>query len=421
MPEWPPAFEPIHFPLLGNSLIIGVVALLHIVLAGLGVGFMILAPMAEYAGATRPWLLDAARSMTRFTVVTYTASLVLAVMMADLFIGLFPLTNSHLFNRFRYPFYVAMIAFALQLFALYLYYHFWDVLRARRPRVHLALGVLAAALILVWVAVLDGMGSYMLTPTKTENAWGRLSNPTWGPLVVHRFLGNLVLAGYVVAGYAAWRLASARDGDMDYYLRLSRGGLLLGFVMLMIQPLSGFVYAQAISAAAPEAYERLTEGVYRPLTYLQFLLIGALFFGSHLWLTAADRTSPPGRWSSWGAGALALAMVVSVDRPDLRRVLGVALVTLSLWVLYRSRRLFVETEPSPERFRTPLMRHLSVGMAVIAVLTYVTMGTIRETARRPDTVRHLISLQDEARQPAIDREGQEAQPMISPDSTRPEP
>lgn len=404
MPQWPPALDPIQFPLLGNSLIIGLVALLHIALAGLGVGFMMLAPIAEYAGWRRPWLLDAAHSMTRFTVVTYTASLVLAVTMADLFIGLFPLTNSHLFNRFREPLYVAMAAFLLQLLALYPYYHYWDVLRARRPRIHLALGVFAAASILVWVAVLDGMGSYMLTPVRTEHAWGRLSNPSWAPLVAHRFFANLVLAGYVIAGYGAWRLASARNEDGDYYLRLLKAGLLLGFLMLTIQPLSGFIYATAIIADAPEAYGRLTQGPYRPLLYVQFVLIGALFFGSHLWLNAAS-TGRSARWSTWGAGVLALAMVVSVGRPDLRRVWGAALVTLSLFALYRSRRLFTEEATPSGRFRAPVIRFLSVGMAIMALLVYLTMGTIRETARRPDTVRNVISLQDEAGQPAIDRPG----------------
>jgi hypothetical protein len=50
------------------------------------------------------------------------------------------------------------------------------------------------------------------------------------------------------------------------------------------------------------------------------------------------------------------------------------------------------------------MRPIAVALGVLSILTYVTMGTIRETARRPDTVRHLISLQDEAAHPAADRE-----------------
>lgn len=408
-----PTLPGIEFPLIGNSLAVGLFALLHILLAGLGVGFMTLAPLAESAGETRPWLLDAARSMTRFTVVTYTASLVLAVIMVDLFIGLFPLTNAHLFNRFRYPIYVAMIAFLLQLFALYPYYHYWDALRAKSRRIHRAIGFLAAALMFVWVAVLDGIGSYMLTPAASDDAWGRLANPTWGPLVAHRFLGNLVMAGYVLAGYAAWRLAAARGEDAEYYVRLLKAGLLTGFGMLMIQPLSGLLYAQSISASAPEAYRQLMQGPYQPWIYTQFLLIGTLFLGSHLWLHGALSTAKAARWIVMAAGLSSLGMVLSVGHPDLRRMWTFALVVLSATALYRSRSLFTEALPA-ERFQRPLIRHLSTGLAVVAALTYLTMGTIRETARRPDTVRHLISLQDEARKPAVDRPSEHPEAEISP-------
>jgi hypothetical protein len=328
---------------------------------------------------------------------------VLAVIMVELFIGLFPVTNSYLFNRFRYPIYIAMIAFLLQLLALYPYYHYWEILRARSRRIHLTLGLLAAVLMLVWVAVLDGIGSYMLTPATADDAWSRLVNPTWIPLVTHRFFGNLVLAGYVMAGYAAWRLARARPEDVQYYVRLLKLGLLIGFIMLMIQPLSGLLYARSISTSAPEAYRQLTQGPYQPWIYTQFILIGTLFLGSHLWLHRVSSTERPARWSVVAAGSFVLGMVLSVGYPDLRRVWTFALVGLSAVALYRSRSLLNDGAPS-EPYRRPFIRFLSTALAVVAVMTYLTMGTIRETARRPDTVRNIISLHDEARQPAAFRQ-----------------
>lgn len=400
-----PTLPGIEFPLIGNSYAVGLFALLHILLAGLGVGFMMLAPPAEWAGERYPWLLDAARSMTRFTIVTYTASLVLAVIMVELLIGLFPLTNAYLFNRFRYPIYVAMIAFLLQLFTLYPYYHYWDAVRAWSPGVHRVLGFLAASFMFIWVAVLDGIGSYMLTPVTADDAWSRLANPTWGPLIAHRFFGNLVMAGYVMAGYAAWRLASARGDDVQYYVRVLKLGLLIGFIMLMIQPLSGLLYARAISASAPEAYRQLTQGPYQPWVYAQFLLIGALFLGSHIWLHHVSSTGKPARWSVVAAGSFVLAMVLSVGYPDLRRVWTFALVAVSAMALYRARGLLTDGAPS-EPYQRPFVRFLSAVLAVVAVMTYLTMGTIRETARRPDTVRNIISLHDEARQPATFRQAE---------------
>jgi hypothetical protein len=59
---------------------------------------------------------------------------------------------------------------------------------------------------------------------------------------------------------------------------------------------------------------------------------------------------------------------------------------------------------SPQPFG-PWGRSIAVTLGVLSVLIYVTMGTIRETARRPDTVRNMISLHDEAEPPAAFREG----------------
>lgn len=231
------------------------------------------------------------------------------------------------------------------------------------------------------------------------------------------------MAGYVVAGYAAWRLAAARGADADYYARLLKMGLLIGFIMLMIQPVSGLLYAQSISASAPEAYRQLMQGPYQPWIYAQFVLIGSLFLGNHLWLHSASSSETPMPWSAVAAGLLALAMVLSVGHPDLRRVWTFALVALSAMALYRARSLFTEVA-QPEQYQRPFIRYLSAALAVIAALTYLTMGTIRETARRPYTVRTVISLQDEARQPALDRHrqgGVEAEAEIPPAQPKPQP
>jgi hypothetical protein len=50
-----------------------------------------------------------------------------------------------------------------------------------------------------------------------------------------------------------------------------------------------------------------------------------------------------------------------------------------------------------------MFRPLAVGLGAVSILIYLTMGTIRETVRRPDTVRGVISLEDEVKHPAADR------------------
>ena len=197
---------PIHFPVVGNSVIVGIVSLLHIALASLSVGFMLLAPIFEAMGRTNPLYTALARGITRFTLIVFSASAVLAVIMVELFIGLFPVTTMWIWNQFRHLLYLGVAAFFLQLFALYPYYHYWEAIRRHSVRLHLLMGIMAAALILIWVIVLDGMGSYMLTPTDRPGRWPDPLNPTWLPLALHRLIGDFVIAGYGLAGYAAWRL-----------------------------------------------------------------------------------------------------------------------------------------------------------------------------------------------------------------------
>src|SRR5688500_12740570 len=91
---------PIHFPLVGDSIVVGFFSLLHIALAGLSVGFMLLAPLFQLTGRSIPFNRDLAHSITRFTVVVFSVSTVLAVIMVELLIGLFPVTTMWMWNRF---------------------------------------------------------------------------------------------------------------------------------------------------------------------------------------------------------------------------------------------------------------------------------------------------------------------------------
>jgi cytochrome bd-type quinol oxidase subunit 1 len=259
---------------------------------------------------------------------------------------------------------------------------------------HLAMGVGAALLMLVWVLVLDGIGSYMLTPVSGEGNWSDLFNPTWLPLVVHRFFGNFVIAGFAIGAYAAWRLRGASSsGTERYYLNLLKVGYAIGILSLMIQPFTGFLYASRIQATAPQAFEQVVQGPYRGLVYLQFSLIASLLFGAHLLRRAAD----PGGRCSFAAEALYVSglvgMVATAEVPTLRRIITFAVVIQTFWYNYRSAAAFAAA--TGDLLNRPLVRRIGVALGALGLLVYLTMGTIRETARHPDTVRGLITLQDE--------------------------
>ncbi|GKS57977.1 hypothetical protein YTPLAS18_15040 [Nitrospira sp.] len=412
MPSFDPTLPPIQFPLFGNSLVVAVPSLLHILLAGLSVGFMILAPILEWQGRSNSFYTELAHSITRFTVVVFSASTVLAVIMVELLIGLFPVTTMWMWNQFRGPLALGIAAFLLQFGALYPYYHYWEPIRRRRPSLHLAMGIVAALLMLIWVLVLDGMGSYMLTPVRGTATWSNLVNPTWLPLALHRFVGNLVMAGYVIAAYGAWRAGRPQDRAHEgYYLSLVNVGWLIGLSSLLLQPFTGLLYAWSLEQVVPSAYEQVVRGPYQYLAYLQFSLIGLLLIGNHLMLYAAGRMGARLRWLDVAMAVAVLMMIASIGHPVVRRACLYVLVGLSVWSVWNA---------SP-RFRFPFDhgfgawgRSLTVSLGILSVLIYLTMGTIRETARRPDTVRSLISLQDEAEHPAAFRAGARSASDTSP-------
>jgi hypothetical protein len=397
-----PTLPAIQFPLIGNSLVVGLFSLLHIALAALSVGFMVLAPIFEWQGNTNPAATILARTMTRFTVIVFSVSTVLAVIMVELMIGLFPVTTMWMWNQFRGPIAVGIAAFVLQLLALYPYYHYWDWIMERRPSLHLALGVAAALFMLVWVLVLDGMGSYMLTPAERAGSWSNLINPTWLPLAFHRLIGDILITGYVIAAYGAWRTGRPSDQPQRaYYMYLSRIGWTIGLATLLLQPISGWIYASAIRSSVPDSYEQLVRGPYQPLVYAQFVLIGVLFIGNHVVLRAASSTRP--RWIDALVVTSAIALMASVGQTTVRRTMLFLLVALMLWGLVRLWASGRVADIGGGNGIRPIM----AGLGVIAVLIYLTMGTIRETARRPDTVRNMISLQDKVK---AFREGQGPEP-----------
>ena len=157
-----------------------------------------------------------------------------------------------------------------------------------------------------------------------------------------------------------------------------------------------------IRQAAPEAYEQIIRGDYQLLAYAQFTFLGLLLAGTHWSVKIALSREQSFGWLDAAIPTLAVVMVVSVGHTALRRAMLYLLVALTLWSVVRwvTASDWQHALPSASR---PWLRPVALALGLLSILTYVTMGTIRETARRPYTVRAVISLQDEAAYPAADR------------------
>lgn len=392
---------PIQFPILGNSGAVGLFSLLHIALAGLTAGFIVLAPALEYLGIKDPFYTRLGRSLVRFVAVVFSVSVVFAVVMVELFIGLFPVSTVYIFQRFKPAVYIGAVVFLLHIWFFYTYWYRWEKTRAKSIRRHIALGAAAAVLILMWGALLDGIGSSMLTPGEGDMGGpGRsdfirltfLTNPTWAPLVLHRFLGVLIISFYAIALYGGLQLLwrKPKGEEEAYYTRVMHLGMVIGTGLLLIQPIAGMLYSFQIGRANPRAYERILFEL-EWLLRIQFLLIGLLFYLSNQFF--AQISSHPRR-SRVLIGALLLAaffMVLAAQQVWIRRGLTLALI---LMTFYHLRHVPLrETPPHPRG------AWLAISVGFCAVATFLVMGVIREQARRPYTVYGEIHLEDE-KQPA---------------------
>lgn len=400
MPESELRLPPIEFPILGNSGAVGLFSLLHIGLAGLTVGFIVLAPLLEYLGIKDPFYTRLGRSLVRFVAVAFSISAVFAVVMVELFIGLFPVSTVYIFRRFELGVYVAIVVFFLHIFFFYTYWYRWEKMREKSIKRHIACGAVAAFLVVTWGALLDGIGSYMLTPPERELAGvsrfalARLSfllNPTWVPLVLHRFVGNMIISCYAIGLFGGLRLLSAplNQEEEAYYTRVMQFGILVGTGLLMLQPIAGMLYSIQIRRANPQAFERILFGPVEWLARVQFLLVGLLFFLSNRFFAQLSTNPRLSRVLNGIVFTAATLMVLTVQQVWLRRTLTLVLV---LMTLYHMSLVLVRGRPFPLRRQGPWLA-LSVGCCALA--TFLVMGVIREQARRPYTVYGEIHLQDE--------------------------
>lgn len=400
MPESALRLPPIQFPFLGNSGAVGLFSLLHISLAGLSVGFIVLAPVLEYLGIRDPFYTRLARSLIRFVAVTFSISAVFAVMMVELFIGLFPVSTVYIFQRVELGTYVAIAVFFLHIWCFYIYWYRWEKMREKSITRHIALGAVAALLIVTWGALLDGIGSYMLTPPERELVGiprfdpARLAfllNPTWIPLVLHRFIGNMIISFYAIGLYGGLRLLwPTTDAEEEaYYTRVMQFGVIVGTGLLMIQPLAGMLYSIQIRRANPQAYQRILFGPVEGLVRVQFLLVGLLFFLSNWFFAQISSYSRLSRILNGLILLSAILMVLAVQQVWLRRALALLLI---LATLYHLSHVLLHGPLSSPRRQGPWLA-ISVGFCAMATL--LVMGVIREQARRPYTVYGQIHLQDE--------------------------
>ena len=403
-------------PIIGKNVVIAVLVQSHILFAAFIIGAVLIAATSEYLGVVtkQPRYERFAKNLARFVVLLFASGAALAITFVLSLITLFPVFFSYLQNVFFWVFLVEAFMFLGQIIIVYAWYNVWDKL-AYRKILHVTFGMIAGFFGLMAMTMIDAVASYMLTPAEAPvtNVARTFLNQTMVPLNMHRFVGNFSYAGFLIAGWGAWRyLRSTREEDREYYDWMGHWGLIWGFGFLILQPVIGYGYLKGIRESAPEAFDTIMLGdkawVFLALmTEVAFMSIAATAYFVHK-LRFAVKPMPVLHKMAVGAlGFMALFTILNIIPADAQIVPGIidfaggedtkiplggmypwkyiGLIGLMLVGFFVIALYLRATATGFYWGRASRWSQFALmGCAVAVVTTMMTMGYTRETARRVD-------------------------------------
>jgi cytochrome d ubiquinol oxidase subunit I len=407
----------LQIPIIGKNVVIAVLVQTHILFATFIIGAVLIAATSEYLGLVtkQPRYERFARNLARFVVLLFASGAALAITFVLALITLFPIFFSYLQNIFFWVFFVEAFMFLGQIVIVYAWYNVWDKL-AYRKTIHVVFGFIAGFFGLMAMTMIDAVASYMLTPAEAPvtDVARTFLNQTMVPLNMHRFVGNFSYVGFLVAGWGAWRyLRSTREDDREYYDWMGHWGLLWGFGFLILQPVIGYGYLKGIRESSPDAFDTIMLGDKSWLFLLLMVWIAIMSIASTAYfvhkLRFAVRPMPMLRKLSVGAlGFTALFTVLNIIPADANIIPQIGLVFLEgeetkiplggmypwkyigliglMLVGFFVLALYLKATASGFIWgrASRWSQFALMACAVTVVMTMVTMGYVRETARRVD-------------------------------------
>jgi cytochrome d ubiquinol oxidase subunit I len=265
----------------GHRIAIASIFEIHILISGLVSGFTQFGPIAEWLGwmRRRPSYDRLAHGMGRFLVYYFgfgaaTATLLITILLPALWGHFWSILSRLLF----WPFFVEAWTFVLMVITTYLWYYTWGSLKGPFKALHMALGGTLALASFLQVAMIDIIGSYLLTPaSQTASPLALFLNPTSYPLQIHRTIANLAYAGYGIAGFAAFKYLRAKATDQRAFWDWAGSlGVIWGVAMTLLQPVVGYDYAKEVQLHAYGSWYRMMRGDLGPAFLVQIFLLGLM-------------------------------------------------------------------------------------------------------------------------------------------------
>jgi cytochrome d ubiquinol oxidase subunit I len=406
-------------PVIGKNVVIAVLVQSHILFATFIIGAVLIAATSEYLGmVTKQSNYERfARNLARFVVLLFASGAALAVTFVLALVTLFPVFFSILQNIFFWVFLVEAFMFLGQIIIVYAWYNVWDKL-AYRKSLHVVFGFIAGFFGLMAMTMIDSVASFMLTPGEVTSQADLVArsflNQTMVPLNMHRFIGNFSYAGFLIAGWGGFRyLRTTNEDDREYYDWMGHFGLLWGFGFLIMQPVIGYGYLKGIRESAPDSFNTIMLGdkswVFNLLVFwIAVLSIASTAYFVHKMRFAIKPMETLRKLSVGALGFTALFTVLNIIPANANLIPQIGLVfgqgedtQIPLGSMYPWKyigliglmltgffivALYLRASATGFHWgrASRWSQYALMACAFFVVLTMVTMGYTRETARRVD-------------------------------------
>lgn len=413
----------IEFPYLGARGLVGIVMLIHMFFAQLFIGYVLGAPLLQ-AWSMRtgnPRFERLAHSLARFNILTFSIGATWAVMFLVVLVGLYPKVASALFTHFFWFF--PVIGMGTMLLTLWLFYfHYYRAKNRARPA-NIAAGLAAAFFIYIWMLILTGIDTFMVTGGGTAgqavssgaatsnigSALDSILNPMFYWLSLHRIAGNLSWPAYAVAAWATFMYSrSKKVEDKEFYDWASSMGVVWGTVFLLFQPISGFLNVLSLEwgasyqagelsiSGASGPYDRLVgnggETFTSNLLYINLAMVVGLFVLSNaaMYLGAGRHPERAGRVPIRFFGLVAaVAGLYSISPIAAWPFLYMRYIMLGIMILATVGTLVAYVRARGEfRYGSPGGWHRAalLTLGILAAVVTLNMGFMKSNSRVPYTI-----------------------------------
>jgi hypothetical protein len=255
---------------------IGFLGLFHTAVASLAIGFAFIVTVLQVTGYLRKdGRFDTlAKRVQLWHVCIYNIGTINAIGLVFALSGLYPQFWSQIFTQFFWTLIVEELLFFMLATTLTFHYFFWESMWGHK-KLHIFMGALLTPMFFLQFFIINGMGSYMLTPgfgegqvslwsgTAAVLGWDKLAfyNPSFLMLTLHRTAANFAYGGFFVAGICGiWLYRSQQGKTQPWYENGGRLVFNVAWTSFLALPIIGFFYAWVLKYYGREAYDSLMVG-----------------------------------------------------------------------------------------------------------------------------------------------------------------